>query len=453
MKLNEIRSVYGSSSTKASDINRYLIYVGILTIWLLREEIDGVHSIPSNYRPAMLLFCLALGVDMMQYIIRAIGWHLFYYFHKYKVQSENEEVKEPEWRNAFSDACWYLKFLITTVAYVLLADCFKLINLNLHIEYSSLFKVMALCTLSAWLIMVCLLLLWYKLTKDKVKNEQPKDMTDNHYRQIIERGIQLGQYPERLYKYRTLESAVQTLEGPSFYASSILNFNDPYEGHFDLDAHNTQQEWEKFLLRETPDMPKAEITKKARILSTHPKDERQIVEPIIHKVLEDTGVYCLSKKWDSIPTWAYYAEDQKGICIEFNPAQDEELCRILLPVNYSDDYVHFNYLNYPQGPKDAILQKAKCWSHEEEYRIIKTDKAGKVIPIEPKAITSIILGCRFFEGIDKDVKRKKLLNKLVEIIDSTRYSHLEIKQCVQMQNKYELYLKVVSLSDLKELAK
>lgn len=270
-------------------------------------------------------------------------------------------------------------------------------------------------------------------------------------RDAIKEGIRQGKYPERLYKYRTLESAIRSLKGPSFYASSILDFNDPYEGHFVLDPINTQQEWEDFLHREDPKMSQTEITAHAHQLATNPIEERNLIEPIIHKELQDTGVYCLSKNWDSIPTWAYYSEDHKGIVIEYDPLQDAELCDALLPVIYSDNYIKFNYLRHPQGCVESIKQKAKSWSHEEEYRVIKPKKANQVIFIKPQSITSIILGCRFEHGIKNNPKRQALLRELVDILRDPKYNHLQIKQCIQKPDKYELTTKMITLPMLEAL--
>lgn len=272
--------------------------------------------------------------------------------------------------------------------------------------------------------------------------------TTRDFRKLIEIGIKNGQYPERLYKYRTLESAIRTLEGPSFYASSISDFNDPYEGHFVLDSNNTKQEWVQFLMREASDMNAIEIEYKARMLAADPKKARKLLEPIIHEVLQKSGVYCLSKNWNNIATWAYYSENHEGICIEYNPLEDNELCNILLPVKYSNDYLKFNYLREQNGPQKAIVQKSVCWHSEEEYRIIKNERANQIVPLNSKAITSIILGCRFIEGIKKDEKRQKLFNLLIGILRDTKYSHLKILLCEQRPDMYQLETKEIKLEDL-----
>lgn len=179
-----------------------------------------------------------------------------------------------------------------------------------------------------------------------MKNKTPKE--------LIKIGVQNGQYPEFLYKYRTLESAIQYLEGPTIYASSILNFNDLFEGHFCLDPRNTYVELISYLNKIAPQMPMTERVSIARTLSVNPQKEYELLEPIIRKDLEDTGVFCLSRDWNSILSWAYYSEDHKGICIEYKPMLDDELCSLLLPVNYSDDYVEFNYINQPEGVTKVI---------------------------------------------------------------------------------------------------
>ena len=270
-------------------------------------------------------------------------------------------------------------------------------------------------------------------------------------KELVKIGVQSGQYPEFLYKYRTLETAIQYLEEPTIYASSILKFNDPFEGHFCLNPRNTFVELMGYFTKIAPTMSMQQKIILAQTLSANPQKEYELLEPNIRKDLEKTGVFCLSRDWNSILSWAYYSEDHKGICIEYKPILDEELCRHLLPVNYSDEYVEFNYINEPEGVTKVITQKAKCWQPENEIRVIKPGRANKIIPIHPKAVTAIILGCRFEESIINNEDRKQKLGDLIKKISKSKYKHLEIRKCKQRDNRYELYTERVSLEYLKEL--
>ncbi len=274
-----------------------------------------------------------------------------------------------------------------------------------------------------------------------------KDEIEN--RAAVAQGILNEQYPRYLYKFRTLESAVRDLRIPSIYMNSIVNFNDPYEGHFVLDSKNTTVEWETFL--QNIGYKSSNIKKKAVYYAANPDKAQKLLEPIIRDNLEKSGVFCFSKGYDKIPMWAYYAEDHKGICIEYDPLQDEQLCDSLLPMNYSKDYVRFNYINEPFGVTRSITQKADCWAGEDEFRLIKVGEARKLLTINPQAITSVILGCKFADSVTKDPKRKELTKELLQLLLNPKYSHVILEVCQQNKNDYLLQKHAVDISFLQAL--
>ena len=278
-------------------------------------------------------------------------------------------------------------------------------------------------------------------------------MKDKSPHELIEMGINSKKYPKRLYKYRSLASAIRSLKTPSIYMSAIWEFNDPYEGHYVLDGYNNAAEWENFIMMTDPTTPQIVAKKNALKMVKNPIEANRIIDTEINNALIHSGVFCFSKKNKSIPLWAYYSEDHKGICVEYDPLQDEQLCDLLLPVNYSDKYVKFNYLRHQSGPKDAITQKALCWKQEGEYRLIKVDKADEVVKISPKAVTSVILGCRFEESLALDEKRRKQARTLLKILKTKKFKHVQLKQCVQRNDKYALQIKKIPLSKLAEMVK
>lgn len=260
-----------------------------------------------------------------------------------------------------------------------------------------------------------------------------------NYADIIRMGVRNGQYPQYLYKYRTIESATRSLRQPSIYMNSIIDFNDPYEGHFVLEGANTFADWKCFLEQTAPCLSPDIIKYKANEMTRNPQEAQKLVNDIIQSNLANTGVFCLSTNNKNIPMWAYYAEEHKGICIEYDILQDEQLCDILLPVNYSNDYIRFNYLKDSSGVTKAIRQKAECWKHESEYRLIKLNKAKVAIDLTPKAISSIIFGCRFVEGKEDATK------EFLELLHDPKYSHVKVKRCIQKLDSYELQIVDTSL--------
>lgn len=262
---------------------------------------------------------------------------------------------------------------------------------------------------------------------------------------LVQGSIEQGKYPKRLYKYRTLKSAVKSLKDPSIYLSSVLSFNDPYEGHFALDPNNTVQEWMSYIKRNRMVLDGL-ARNKAIQLSKDSSLAGSIQKDAIKNVLEECGVFCFSTNSKSILMWAYYSEDHAGICIEYDPSKDAQLRNVLLRVKYSNDFVKFNYLRQPERATDAILQKAKCWAHEKEYRIVRKGAADSIIKLNPQAITAVILGCNFDFGSAKETKEHARLRKrLIRLLKMPQYKHVKIKQCELSPNKYKLRLKSIKI--------
>lgn len=109
---------------------------------------------------------------------------------------------------------------------------------------------------------------------------------------------------------------------------------------------------------------------------------------------------CFSERNDSLLMWAYYANDYKGYCIEFDVSSDRLLSENLHKVQYSSSYKnHF-------GTFDNYFIKAESWQHEQEWRIaVETEEeylpttAVRALYIGPRASTEeyiekILLPCR-----------------------------------------------------------
>lgn len=128
MKLNEIRSDYEELSSKASDLNRKLIYSGIAIVWLFHYNFNadkisqGANVIPKALHLPLLLFCLSLGVELFQLFFSTIVWYIYYCKKRAGCSDESSlEVKEPEWLNIIPWIAWVAKICLTIWAYYELA--------------------------------------------------------------------------------------------------------------------------------------------------------------------------------------------------------------------------------------------------------------------------------------------------------------------------------------------
>lgn len=171
MTIKELRDIYDGSSTKASDINRKLIFAGIAIVWIFRKttELNVGEIFPEEFKPILLLFCISLCMDVIQYIIRASMWHVYYHFHR--VPEEEEQItqaKEPEWLNAFPDSFWYAKFVPTLLAYLNIANLMTITSIKL---WGMLESLSGWRVLSVWGLILSFLTLWYVAVEIFYNNE------------------------------------------------------------------------------------------------------------------------------------------------------------------------------------------------------------------------------------------------------------------------------------------
>ncbi|WP_201537666.1 DUF2971 domain-containing protein [Psychrobacter immobilis] len=215
-----------------------------------------------------------------------------------------------------------------------------------------------------------------------------------------------------VYKYRTLnEDNIDSLKENYFWAASKKTLNDPYEGTYSTEMIDDFFE---------------KISSLGKIDSS--KDLRESFNSLEKKISE-CSIFSLSKDYAINSLWAYYADNHKGICIEYDL---EELISKNVPM-----YQHFD-INYVDNPlsismndvisenifKITIGTKELSWSNEQEYRII-SDIPEKNYH-RSDAIKSIFFGLQ----TSKDEKEN-----LMQILANR---NIQFKQICKDNNCYKL---------------
>jgi hypothetical protein len=115
---------------------------------------------------------------------------------------------------------------------------------------------------------------------------------------------------------------------------------------------------------------------------------------------------------DNILMWSHYAENHRGVCLEFDASV--RLFGSAMAVQYRKDYPSFTVnVQNADGVLQTILTKSDVWSYENEFRIVGAIR-GNGLPIEldgdylpiGDALVGVILGCdadeakisKFFKG-------------------------------------------------------
>lgn len=134
-----------------------------------------------------------------------------------------------------------------------------------------------------------------------------------------------------------------------------------------------------------------------------------------------TGISCLSESDDSLLMWAHYANNHRGMCVEYDLTEiNRQLLFTPVPIIYSDERVCYKTLNSDTAETDAVAllirsltSKSEEWSYEHEWRIIREDSAcgGKWDAEKKGALldmirpSSITLGCAAEAEFEKSVKK------------------------------------------------
>lgn len=298
----------------------------------------------------------------------------------------------------------------------------------------------------------------------------------------------------KIYKYTSLESAIKILKNNSVKLEFPNNYNDPFDSAIDIrqkdidkslgiiTEYYVAQEFLKLLNNKD-----IKVKKHVRIimdidifllklyLNTNRKNKyydsipmmRCIAKLIIkiykkHNVDEFNNTFksqsellfetikefrnkalisCFSKRNDSILMWSHYANDHKGVCIEYTRPKKE-----FLDVQYRKniclfdlEYITRKYLGHllsnekiDMGNKYFIKRiirpftiKSRDWKYEEEVRCVFTKESKDVYLNEnhylfkmPSLPTKIFIGCK----VDKKSEAYRTLikeasNKEIKIIE------------------------------------
>lgn len=233
----------------------------------------------------------------------------------------------------------------------------------------------------------------------------------------------------KIYRYYKAVHALSVLTDLEIRTSVPNTLNDPFELSPNIDACQfTQSRCEAFLRAEhniemwyQREGRSRGFTSKKQFKRWYLKDiPRRAAEllPNVPKNVEEARVkfadtfskywrlICASRVHDSILMWSHYADNHAGVVIEFTTTESpfSEIGNdFILPVEYSEQKPEYLYCNTPlnfQRMMFAVASaKARGWEYEQEIRIVIAAlpdilRADRYLPLTPKCITGVVLGCR-----------------------------------------------------------
>jgi Protein of unknown function (DUF2971) len=257
-------------------------------------------------------------------------------------------------------------------------------------------------------------------------------------RSVIDAGI------PRLYHYQKYnrEHLGDLLENRRIHCSTPGTLNDPWDCRPWYDANSlkapeARRAYLKWLHKQAKPQPTPEM--RARVDDAIMNaGEGVLAEALaglsrsVQKIIEERRIYCLTPHPDSILMWSHYADNHRGLCLEFDTANP--LFSTAKEVIYRADYP--TLVPHEMGPEQAlemVYTKADAWAYEDEFRLLGIRTAegypvqldGNYLTLPKGSLKAAIVGCEapYAE---------------IEVVFKKHAPDLPLKRAVRAPNRYRL---------------
>lgn len=209
-----------------------------------------------------------------------------------------------------------------------------------------------------------------------------------------------------LYKYFSSNQPYSTRNLRDVIVGSVLrlnspcSFNDPFElsAHFVMRATEEQKlaRYESLVRQQAPHLGwRAREPSVRWLMAATENDLNPTWQRSLAKVRESSGVYCFAGSDQNRLMWGHYASNHKGLCLQFDRAQDVRVLSHAFRVDYVSKLPEIDWVaDFHKGITGMLFSKDPCWRYERESRILSLDQAGRYLPFQPQAISRLVFGCR-----------------------------------------------------------
>lgn len=144
-----------------------------------------------------------------------------------------------------------------------------------------------------------------------------------------------------------------------------------------------------------------------------------------------TKILCFIEHYDNQLLWAHYADEYKGVCVQYNFTTMDNVSKLSVrKVIYDDNTPSIKIYDRFLKPMDYLVSLVKTvlikntdWKYENEWRLVLADQFGtwcgekRYIPLRDDFITSIIFGVR------------TPIEEIIEIRDLVKGKEIELFKC------------------------
>ncbi len=255
--------------------------------------------------------------------------------------------------------------------------------------------------------------------------------------------------PSELFKYTKVRNAKDLLYDNIMYLPQLSELNDPFEGSLlcdegkvgDFYANCKIDEFMGYIEEELngEDYDENHFKNLGKLLLRFQSHDK--LSEIRNILTDEVYVICLSERKDITSLWAHYANNHRGICIEYDLVNTKTKLfkNLCFPIEYLDDYdltkdikYSFNKNSFDYNLKiKPLLLKAKDWSYEEEWRIIFDDSIiseykENFYPYEP--YIKFLKPQKVYMGMDISEKDEKLIKNICKIKEIPLFKAIKNKE-------------------------
>ncbi len=137
---------------------------------------------------------------------------------------------------------------------------------------------------------------------------------------IMLSGMENGDCPNVLYKYRTIKQAKQILTNQSFWFSTAAGFNDPFDCSLSEVTNYNIDDVIHFLRDQEYD--EIEINEHVKIFNENKCVLDEFIASVIQQDIGNKGILSLSASATNILMWSHYAHYHEGIAIGLELKED-----------------------------------------------------------------------------------------------------------------------------------
>lgn len=211
----------------------------------------------------------------------------------------------------------------------------------------------------------------------------------------MEKKLEIENKDGQLFRYRIANDfTLDELENGYIYFPSNVELNDPFDASHNMlrltkDDSEMQELYNQLLDQSPNELTKSYIRKS---YEKKPEKLRELVIDSTKKFISTYGIACFTVSPVHLPLWAYYANNHKGICIQYDTQRDRSFFEKPRRIDYIEKFEIIDYqpITNPQNAMNIFYKKINLWDKEFEVRLIKP-RVGKH-KFNTESVRSIVLG-------------------------------------------------------------